>query len=253
MSTTAAEGSTMVDDEAVGMVAAREVHPRAIRWMHWINFPVLLVMVWSGLRIYWANDVYAAGIGGWQWFAFFPEGFYEALGLERRLARGIAFHLSFGWILVVNGVAYLTYLVVRREWRHIVPDRADLRDALRVVAHEVRLATGEAPPHGRYNAAQKIAYTTVLAMGVLIVATGFAIYKPTQLSWLTGLFGGYETARLIHFWTTIGLSLFFAVHLVQVVRAGWANFASMVTGFDYRPVDPPVADRAQAEDEEVTT
>ena len=30
-----------------------EMHPRAIRWMHWINFPVLSVMIWSGLLIYW--------------------------------------------------------------------------------------------------------------------------------------------------------------------------------------------------------
>ena len=36
---------------------AREKHPRAIRWMHWFNFPILTVMIWSGLRIYWSFDV----------------------------------------------------------------------------------------------------------------------------------------------------------------------------------------------------
>ena len=41
---------------------ARLVHPRAIRWLHWINFPLLFIMMWSGLRIYWAHDVYAIGI-----------------------------------------------------------------------------------------------------------------------------------------------------------------------------------------------
>lgn len=30
-------------------------HPLAIRWMHWINFPILFTMIWSGLLIYW-ND-----------------------------------------------------------------------------------------------------------------------------------------------------------------------------------------------------
>ena len=40
---------------------ARLKHPRAIRWLHWINLPLLAVMVWSGLRIYWAEDVYAFG------------------------------------------------------------------------------------------------------------------------------------------------------------------------------------------------
>ena len=27
-------------------------HPLAIRWMHWVNFPVLFTMIWSGLLIY---------------------------------------------------------------------------------------------------------------------------------------------------------------------------------------------------------
>ena len=30
-------------------------HLLAVRWMHWINFPVLFTLVWSGLLIYW-ND-----------------------------------------------------------------------------------------------------------------------------------------------------------------------------------------------------
>ena len=34
-------------------------HPLAIRWLHWINFPVLSMMIWSGLLIYWANAVYS--------------------------------------------------------------------------------------------------------------------------------------------------------------------------------------------------
>src|SRR5215467_8910347 len=38
-------------------------HPRAIRWMHWINVPVLGMMIWSGLMIYWANDVYDLNLG----------------------------------------------------------------------------------------------------------------------------------------------------------------------------------------------
>ena len=33
-------------------------HPRAIRWFHWINVPLLGAMIWSGWLIYWANDVY---------------------------------------------------------------------------------------------------------------------------------------------------------------------------------------------------
>ena len=38
-------------------------HPLAIRWFHWINFPILAIMIWSGLLIYWANDIYKLGWG----------------------------------------------------------------------------------------------------------------------------------------------------------------------------------------------
>jgi len=38
-------------------------HPLATRWMHWLNFPLLTILIWSGTLIYWANDVYEPGIG----------------------------------------------------------------------------------------------------------------------------------------------------------------------------------------------
>ncbi|HWZ01112.1 MAG TPA: hypothetical protein VNX17_08540, partial [Edaphobacter sp.] len=52
-------------------------HSLAIRWMHWINFPLLAVMIYSGLLIYWADSqheglnahrVYRVGFGSWTLF-----------------------------------------------------------------------------------------------------------------------------------------------------------------------------------------
>lgn len=228
---------------------ARLLHPRAIRWFHWINVPLLTVMVWSGLRIYWAEDVYAFGIGSWEWFAFFPEVVYEQLGLDRRLARGMAFHFSFGWLFVLNGVAYSIYLALSGEWRHILPDRRVPKEAAQVVAHDLHLRE-EAPPQGKYNAAQRMAYTAVLVMAAILVISGFAIYKPTQLHPLPYLFGGYQGARLTHFAMTIGIVAFFVVHLLQVARAGWNNLRSMLTGYRLEPaartdIDPAIADIAE--------
>jgi thiosulfate reductase cytochrome b subunit len=231
--------TTAPDTRAV----ARLVHPRAIRWLHWINFPLLLVMIWSGLRIYWAEDVYALGIGSWQWFAFFPDAVYETFDLERRLARGMAFHFAFGWLFVINGAIYALYLLATKEWRHILPDRRAAREAGQVVLHDLRLRE-DAPPQGKYNAAQRIAYTAVLIMATIVVVSGFAIYKPTQLHPLPLLFGGYQGARLVHFWMTIGLGLFFVVHVLQVARSGWGNFRSMVTGYVIERRADPVPRRA---------
>ncbi len=226
---------------------ARLKHPRAIRWLHWINLPLLAVMIWSGLRIYWAEDVYAFGIGSWQWFVFFPEIVYEQLDLDRHLARGMAFHFSFGWLFVINGVAYTAYLLSSGEWRHIVPDRKSVPEAKDVVLHDLHLRS-EAPAQGRYNAAQRISYTIVLAMAAIVVVSGFAIYKPTQLHPLPWLFGGYQGARLIHFSMTIGILLFFVVHIVQVARAGWGNFRGMVTGYEIEHPDASRVDIATHEE-----
>ena len=76
--------------------------------MHWINFPLLTIMIWSGLRIYWADlrDPYVFGFGGWELFEFFPDWVNEPLGLNRKLARGMAFHFTFGWLFALNGIAF---------------------------------------------------------------------------------------------------------------------------------------------------
>ena len=71
-------------------------HPLAIRWFHWINFPVLFLMIWSGLLIYWANDVYRIGWGEHTLFKFFPEAFYKRFDMAQRLALGRAFHFGRG-------------------------------------------------------------------------------------------------------------------------------------------------------------
>jgi thiosulfate reductase cytochrome b subunit len=218
-------------DDTSDRAVARLKHPRATRWMHWINFPLTAVMVWSGTRIYWAYDTYAVGIGGWQWFRFWPESVYRELDLDRHLARGIAFHLTFGWLLVVNGIAYGAYLAYSGEWRYLVPDRRSAKESIAVLLHDLHLRRKK-PPQGRYNAAQRLSYTAVLVMTAIAVVSGFAIYKPSQLHPLPLLFGGYQGARLVHFAMSIGILLFFVVHLVQVLRAGWNNFRAMVTGYE---------------------
>ena len=48
----------------------------------------------------------------------------------------------------------------------------------------------------------------------------------------TSLPGGYEWARFEHFALTVGYVLFFLMHITQVIRAGWGNFAAMVCGYE---------------------
>ena len=213
-------------------------HSLAIRWMHWVNFPLLFTMMWSGILIYWADSVpyqghlgqvYRVGLGSHTLFRLFPAWFYSALGAEGQLANGLGYHFLFMWLFGCNGIIYVAYLFVSGAWREIVPDRGGLRDAWHVVLHDLHLRR-HAAPHGKYNAAQRMAYTCVVLMGAASCLTGVAIGKPSSLHWLTTLFGGYETARWLHFWLTLGFLGFFVIHVAQVVLAGWDNFRSMVAG-----------------------
>ncbi len=50
-----------------------------------------------------------------------------------------------------------------------------------------------------YNQVQKLLYTGIIVVGILIVLSGLSIWKPVQLQYLTALFGGYNFARYVHF------------------------------------------------------
>jgi thiosulfate reductase cytochrome b subunit len=89
----------------------------------------------------------------------------------------------------------------------------------------------EHPEQGKHNALQKAAYTFVVGLGALAVLSGFAIYKPVQLGWLTALFGGFELARYWHFltvWAFVGFTL---VHVVLVFLVDPASVRAMLTGW----------------------
>jgi thiosulfate reductase cytochrome b subunit len=198
--------------------------------MHWINVPLLTIMIWSGLLIYWANDVYSIGWGVVS-FHFFPDWFYDALHLKFRLAEGMAWHFTFMWFFALNGLCYVLYTVLSGEWRHLLPNRHTPREAWHVVLHDLGLRKTPLP-RAKFNGAQRLAYTGVILMGAGSLVTGLAIYKPTQLAWLTNLLGGYSWARAEHFTLTVGYVLFFVVHIAQVIRAGGNNFRAMVSGYE---------------------
>ncbi len=202
-------------------------HLVAIRWFHWINFPLLFLMIWSGLLIYWAYDPYHIGA-----FHFFPARVYRTLHMDHRLADGMGLHFFFMWLFVINGVLYLGYTFLSGEWRFLFPHSlSTFRDAWYVMLHDFGLHK-EIAIQGKYNAAQQVSYSAIIVMGAGSVLTGFAIYKPAQLWWLTALCGGYSAARLIHFILTLGYLAFFIVHVAQVIRAGWNNFRGMVIGYE---------------------
>jgi thiosulfate reductase cytochrome b subunit len=245
-----AAAATMLDateveaeQPAVATIQLEKKHPLAIRWMHWVNFPVLFTMIWSGLLIYWNDSdnayqhphaVYRVGLGSVTLVRLFPPWFWKAINAPYRVTEGLGYHFFFMWLFAINGILYVMYLLISGEWRVLVPERRSIRDAIQVTLVDLHLRKG-LPPQKKYNGAQRIAYTAVILMGLGSLVTGLSIYKPTQVHWVTTLLGGYEMARWEHFWLTMGFCGFFVVHVVQVMLAGWSNFRSMVSGYEIVP------------------
>jgi len=245
--------SVVSDDKSTGTIRLERKHPLAIRWMHWVNFPVLFTMIWSGILIYWNDSdnayrhphaIYRVGIGKLTLLRLFPEWVYRQMNVPYHVTEGLGYHFFFMWIFAPNGIAYVLFLALSGEWRFLVPERRSLRDAIQVTLVDLHLRKG-LPEQTKYNGAQRIAYTSVILMGAGMLVTGLAIYKPTLLHWLTSLLGGYEMARWLHFWITMSFLAFFMVHVGQVVLAGWNNFRAMVSGREIQSTDDPSIELAR--------
>ena len=191
-----------------------KVHPAVVRLTHWINALAILIMVASGWRIYNASPLFD--------FKFPGE-----LTLGGWLGGALQWHFAAMWLLVLNGIVYVVYGFVSGRFRQrFLPITVrgilgDVFDALRgKLAHDDLTV---------YNMAQRAAYVAVILGIVVIVASGLAIWKPVQLQWLAGPMGGYEGARLVHFFAMAAVVFIAIVHIVMVVLVP-RTFPSMITG-----------------------
>jgi thiosulfate reductase cytochrome b subunit len=205
-------------------------HHWLVRVTHWANAVLLVGMIGSGLQIY-----NAFGHFGRRGGPFFPNPFdgkpfprWSTLG--GWLAGGLNWHFALAWPFVLTGAAYLLYMVISGEWRSLLFRPRDVPRAIAMQLYYLRLRK-QHPPQGKHNALQKGAYSFILLLGIISVLSGFAIYKPAQLSWLTALFGGYELARYWHFWAVFLFLAFTLVHVTLVLVVDPASLRAMITGW----------------------
>ena len=191
-----------------------KIHPLVVRITHWINAFAILIMVASGWRIYNASPL-------------FPFRFPDGWTLGGWLAGALQWHFAAMWLLALNGLIYLTYGIfsghLRRKMLPLNPVAVmrEIRQALRgKLAHDDLTV---------YNAAQKGAYLGVIAIIVVLIASGLVIWKPVQFHALGVLMGDYEGARLLHFFAMAALVFFVLVHVVMVALVP-RTFPSMFTG-----------------------
>ena len=187
-------------------------------------------MIASGLQIYAAYARFGERGGPYYVNPFEARAFPQWSRLGGWLAGGINWHFTLMWPLVIGSVLYLGYLAASGEWRALLFRPRDLRGAIEMQQYYLRLRKHH-PPQGKHNPLQKLAYTFIIVVGALAVLSGFAIYKPTQLSWLTTLLGGFQAARYWHFWTVWIFTGFLLVHVVLVFVVDPASLRAMISGW----------------------
>jgi thiosulfate reductase cytochrome b subunit len=205
-------------------------HHWIVRVAHWSSFLLVFGMIASGLQIYRAYPRFGDRGGPNYPNPFDGVAFPEWSRLGGWLAGGLNWHFLLMWPLIVVGLGYLGYMAVSGEWRKLVFRPSDLRPAIEMQKYYLRLRRDH-PPQGKHNALQKFAYTLIIGLGALSVLSGFAMWKPVQLWWLTEAFGGFQTARYIHFWAVWLFVGFTLVHVALVFLVDPASLRAMLTGW----------------------
>jgi thiosulfate reductase cytochrome b subunit len=194
---------------------ARYLHPLPVRIMHWINAVAIFIMIGSGWKIY-NDDV----LFGW---LHFPD----ALIIGKWAQYGLQWHFFGMWIFVLNGLAYLAYGIASGRFRRkLFP--VSLREILATVSDALRFRLAH-DDLTHYNAVQKILYLGIILIGILIVISGLALWKPVQFSELATLFGNFQTIRLVHFLCMSAIVGFLLVHVALALLVP-QSLVAMLTG-----------------------
>lgn len=183
-------------------MARAMIQPLWVRIAHWINAVSVVLMILSGWKIYDASPIFPAlkfpasiTLGGW-------------------LGGALLWHFAVMWLLVANFTVYMVINIASGRLRRkllsmsfasIVGDAADV--------FRGRLKHDDL---SKYNAIQKIAYILVIADIALLVLSGLAVFRSVQLPILRELMGGYDAARVVHFFAMSFIVAFLAVHVVMV-------------------------------------
>lgn len=194
---------------------AKRLHPMPLRIMHWLNALAIVILILSGWKIY--NDEV---LFGW---LHFPE--WMTMGGEAQ--GGLQWHFFAMWLLMANGLCYLVYGIwtgrFRRQLFPIPPREvlSNIRDALAFRLSHQNIT--------RYNAVQKLLYAGIIAVVVVQVLSGWAVWKPVQLSELAAVFGSFQGSRLVHFMGMAAIVAFLVVHVALALVVP-KTIVAMVTG-----------------------
>lgn len=178
------------------------MQPLWLRITHWLSALAILIMVTSGWQIYNASPIFKA--------LTFPS----AISLGGWLGGAIQWHFAAMWLLVANFIVYLVMnIATGRFLRRMLP--LSIKDVFSEAYAALRgkLAHDDL---SHYNAVQKFAYLAVIVDIAIIILSGLVVWKSVQFPLLRSLMGGYDNARVVHFFGMSFLVAFVVVHLAMV-------------------------------------
>ena len=188
----------MTAETITAVTPSAAIHPGWVRVCHWVNALAILIMIGSGWQIYDASPL-------------FDFTFPRSIALGNWLGGALLWHFAAMWVLVINGIVYVTLGLATGHFRSkLLPVDlsqvfADLKAALSFKLSHEDLT--------HYNAVQKVLYAGIIAIGIIVVLSGLSIWKPVQFQELTALFGGYDFARYVHFFAMAAIVTFLVVHV----------------------------------------
>jgi thiosulfate reductase cytochrome b subunit len=221
-------------------------HSLLVRVTHWLTTIAFLALLITGLeivvshpRFYWGET---GNSGTTPLFVIHipssrdtvPTGYGYTLPDQNGWSRYL--HFEAAWLLVITALVYGTASVLDGHFQRDLWPAAGQRSwgAIRdVFARYLRRAPDIAGAHS-YNAVQRISYLGVIfVLFPLVIWTGLALSPGFNAAfpWFVDVLGGRQSARTLHFFVTIALTLFLIMHVVMVAIAGfWSRTRAMITG-----------------------
>jgi thiosulfate reductase cytochrome b subunit len=221
---------------------AQARHSVVVRVTHWITALCFFALLLTGVEILLSHPRFYWGTTGniLTKPAFrlpvpssrdmVPTGYPYVLPDQNGWSRYL--HFEAAWFVVLTGLVYFVWGVLSGHFRRNLLPVASGRDWKAVLADHLlfRRPDGEAP----YNPLQRLAYFgVVFVLFPLAVWTGLAM-SPTfdgACPWIADSVGGRQSARTIHFFDAIALTVFVIVHIVMVARGGFLRrMRGMIAG-----------------------
>ena len=183
-------------------MSSTTIQPAWVRISHWVNALAVMLMVTSGWQIYNASPI------------FKPLTFSPAITLGGWLGGALQWHFAAMWLLVANFIVYVAMnLITGRFRRRMFP--LSIKSVITDAFAALRGKLGH-DDLTHYNAVQKFAYLAVIVDIVVVILSGLAVWKSVQFPLLRTLMGGYDNARVVHFFGMSFLVAFFVVHVAMV-------------------------------------